>query len=312
MTTQAGKAVHIPVLRDEVVEAVGASRGGLFLDCTFGGGGHTRAMLDAHPEVWVVAVDRDARALARAEVWKGEYGDRLELYHGTFSHIEEHVGQRKFHGIIADLGMSTDQLKEGRGFSFSDGDALDMRMNEAEGMTAQEFLNTASDRDLYLALVEGGVGKGARQLVSAIQRNRPIVSATQLAEVVRGSMAAKRGESGVHPATVVFQAVRMAINREKDEIIGLLESIPHLVIPGGRFACITFHSIEDRLVTNQLREWESGGSYPASWRGPRELKKMGRLTSKKPIVPSDDEVNRNPASRSARLRVFEFDNDFLK
>jgi 16S rRNA (cytosine1402-N4)-methyltransferase len=309
MTVVSGEAVHISVLREESVEALRVDRGGIFLDCTFGGGGHTRALLDCHPQVHVVGIDRDARALARAQGWREKYGERLELFHGTFSHIEELVGVRRFEGVLADLGMSTDQLREGRGFSFTDGDSLDMRMNEAEGMTAQEFLNTASDRDLYLALVEGGIGKGARALVSSIQRARPITSAQHLADIVRGSSGAKRSES-VHPATVVFQAIRMAVNKEREEIEGLLESIPHLIQPGGRFACITFHSIEDRLVTNRLREWDSGGSYPASWRGPREEKKLGTLMSKKPILPTESEVLRNPAARSARLRVFEFGSDF--
>jgi 16S rRNA (cytosine1402-N4)-methyltransferase len=208
--------------------------------------------------------------------------------------------------------MSTDQLKEGRGFSFADGASLDMRMDESRGVSAQEFLNTASERELYLALVEGGVGKGARSLVAAIQRARPFETAQQLADVVRSGAGAKRSESGVHPATVVFQAIRMAVNQEREEIAGLLESVPHLIQPNGRFACITFHSIEDRLVTNQMREWESGGSYPASWRGPRDGKCYGALVSKKPILPSENEISINPASRSAKLRVFEFSGDFLK
>ena len=312
MTSSAGKAVHIPVMRDEVVASVKAHEGGVVLDCTFGGGGHTRALLDAHPDLWVVGIDRDRRALDRAEEWRGAYGERLELLHGSFAHVEELVGSRRFHGIVADLGMSTDQLREGRGFSFADADTLDMRMDESQGVSAREFLNSASDRELYLALVEGGVGKGARSIVGAIQRARPIETAQQLADLVRSSAGAKRSESGVHPATVVFQAIRMAINQEREEIAGLLESVPHLIQPHGRFACITFHSIEDRLVTNQMREWESGGSYPASWRGPREGRCYGALVSKKAVLPSENEVAINPASRSAKLRVFEFSGDFLK
>jgi 16S rRNA (cytosine1402-N4)-methyltransferase len=202
--------------------------------------------------------------------------------------------------------MSTDQLYEERGFSFSDQGAFDMRMNETDGITAAEFVNGASERELYLALVKGGVGKNAKQIGHAIQRARPITTAKELGEVIRQSQLGKRGESKSHPATVVFQAIRIHINREREEIEDLLEAAPHLVKPGRRLAIITFHSLEDRIVTGRLREWESAGTFPASWRGPREGRQLGHLTTRKPIVPSDEEIDRNPASRSARLRVFEF------
>ncbi len=306
MTDEARAAIHIPVLRDEVVDALGATVSGLFLDCTFGGGGHSRAILDGHADNRVVGLDRDLRAITRGKMWQHEYGDRLELIHGSFSQIEELVSSRVFDGVLADLGMSTDQLYEERGFSFSDQGAFDMRMNETDGITAAEFVNGASERELYLALVKGGVGKNGKQIAQAIQRARPIATAKELGEVIRQSQLGKRGESRSHPATVVFQAIRIHINREREEIEDLLEAAPHIVKSGRRLAIITFHSLEDRIVTSQLREWESAGTFPASWRGPREGRQLGRLTTRKPILPSDAEIDRNPASRSARLRVFEF------
>jgi 16S rRNA (cytosine1402-N4)-methyltransferase len=207
--------------------------------------------------------------------------------------------------------MSTDQLREGRGFSFADAEALDMRMNdEGAGMTAAEFVNTSSERDIYVALAEGGVGATARAIASILVRERPFESAVQLAEVIRMSHLGKRSESKVHPATVVFQALRMKVNREREEIEALLDAAPRLVKSGGRLAVITFHSVEDKLVTNRMRRWESAGSYPASWRGSRTEKRLGRVVSRKPIVPNEEERLRNPASRSARLRVFEFDQNF--
>lgn len=301
---------HVPVMLAATVEALRGSSGGMFLDCTFGGGGHTRALLDASEDSWVIALDRDRRAIERGRRWVTQYGERLELIHAPFSEVESAVSYRGFHGVLADLGMSTDQLREGRGFSFSDAEALDMRMDEGAGMTAAEFVNTSSERDIYVALAEGGVGATARAIAGTLVRERPFESAIQLAEVIRMSHLGKRSDSKVHPATVVFQALRMKVNREKEEIEALLDAAPRLVRNGGRLAVITFHSVEDKLVTNRMRSWESAGSYPASWRGPRTEKRIGRVVCRKPIVPDDDERARNPASRSARLRVFQFDQDF--
>ena len=256
MSETSGDAVHVPVLLREVVEQLQAERGGMFLDCTFGGGGHTRALLDASPESWVVAFDRDRRALERAQRWAGEYGDRLTLIHSAFSEVADLVGSNRFDGILADLGMSTDQLYEGRGFSFSDEGPLDMRMDESAPMTAQDFVNSASERDLYIALAEGGVGTTARQLARTMVSQRPFSSAKQLADVVRSSHLGKKGTSKAHPATVVFQALRMKINREREEIQALLEAAPQLVKgQGSRLAVITFHSVEDTLVAREMRRW---------------------------------------------------------
>jgi 16S rRNA (cytosine1402-N4)-methyltransferase len=180
-------------------------------------------------------------------------------------------------------------------------------MDESVGPSAQDFLNTASEREIFVALAQGGVGVTAKQLARILAAKRPFSSARELADVVKASQLGKRSESRVHPATVVFQALRIWVNQEIDQIESFLEAVPQLVKPGGRLAVITFHSIEDKLVAHRMRTWESAGSYPASWRGPREERKIGRVWPKKPILPSDHEVEMNPASRSARLRVFEFD-----
>jgi 16S rRNA (cytosine1402-N4)-methyltransferase len=307
MSSGDGGAVHIPVLLREVVEQLQAEKGGMFLDCTFGGGGHTRAILDASPESWVVALDRDRRAIERGSRWAPQYGERLTLVHAPFSQAREVIGLTRFDGILADLGMSTDQLREGRGFSFADEGILDMRMDEESTQTAQDFINTASEREVYRALAEGGVGQSARQLARVLVAERPFESAKQLAEAVRASFLGKKGPSKAHPATVVFQALRMKINREREEIEELMGAAPGLVKgAGSRLAMITFHSIEDTLVAREMRRWEAAGSYPASWRGPRTDKQLGRCVSRKPICPDEDEVRLNPASRSAKLRVFEF------
>lgn len=304
--------VHIPIMVDEVIEALRAKQGGMFLDCTFGSGGHTKAILDASPDAWVVAMDRDRRAIERGGALVSEYGERLKLVHAPFGELDTAVSFKGFDGILADLGMSTDQLKEGRGFSFVDEASLDMRMDESSGMSAQEFLNTAAEREIYVALAEGGVGQNARFIARAIVQERPFESACQLAEVVKQSHLGKKGESRAHPATVVFQALRMKVNDEIGQLEHFLQAVPKVSKKGSRFAVITFHSIEDKIVTNRMRSWESAGSYPASWRGARTEVRIGHVVHRKPIVPSDDEISRNAASRSARLRVLEFEKDFSK
>jgi 16S rRNA (cytosine1402-N4)-methyltransferase len=297
---------HVPVMVGEVLELLRAKDGGVFLYCTFGGGGHTEAIIAAHPHASVVAIDRDVRAIERGRAWAGQYGDRLSLYHGAFSQVEQLISLRGFDGVLADLGMSTDQLREGRGFSFADEGALDMRMDESVGESAADFINFSSEQEICRALREGGVGSHAFGLARALVRERPFQSARQVAEVVRHSQLGKRSPSKVHPATVVFQAVRMRVNRELLEIDELLEVVPRLVKPGGRLAVITFHSIEDRVVTNRMRAWGTAGTYPSSWRGPRTERSIGQVVSRKAITPSAEEVQRNPASRSAKLRGFEF------
>lgn len=313
MNQATGDAVHIPVMLNEVIEALGARSGGMFLDCTFGGGGHTRAILNANPDSCVVAIDRDSRAIERGRRWSSEYGSRLELIHTPFSGMVKAVSNTTFDGALADLGMSTDQLREGRGFSFADQGALDMRMDEGLGNdTAAEFINKASEREIFIALAEGGVGKNARSIARTIIFERPFASAKALADAVKASQLGKRSESKTHPATVVFQALRMKVNNELGEIKQLLEDAPCIVKKGGRLAAITFHSIEDKLVTNCMRKWESAGSYPANWRGNRTEKRIGLVVNRKAIVPSDEEILHNPAARSARLRVFQFGSDFSK
>jgi 16S rRNA (cytosine1402-N4)-methyltransferase len=301
--------VHIPVMVEEVLEALRAGSGGVFLDCTFGSGGHTQAILNASADSWVVALDRDARAIKRGEPLVAEFGDRLTLVHAPFSEVDSAQSFRGFDGVLADLGMSTDQLKEGRGFSFSDHEAFDMRMDESQGMSAQEFVNTSSEREIYLALAEGGVGKNARMIARTIARERPFTSGQHLADTIKSSHLGKSRESRVHPATVVFQAIRMKVNDELGQLERLLERVSRITKKGSRFAVITFHSVEDKVVANRMRSWESGGTYPASWRGARTEIRIGRMVNRKAIVPSEREIEANPASRSARLRVFEFEGD---
>lgn len=299
------ETVHIPVLEREVCEYLQAERGGRFIDCTLGGGGHTIAILKSNPANTVVAVDRDLRALDRARERLKSFGDRVKLVHGRFSKVTEVVSNETFDGMLVDLGISTDQLKENRGFSFGDSAELDMRMDESESISARDIVNNTSERELFLILKKGGVGSEAKTVAHAIVQARPITETRELARVINTSIAGQSRKKQTNPSTVVFQAIRIAVNGELQEIEELMAAAPTLVRGGGRLAMITFHSLEDQLVTSTMRSWEQAGDFPASWRGPRG-RSLGKMVERKAVAPSEEETTRNASSRSARLRVFEF------
>ncbi|WKZ56633.1 MAG: 16S rRNA (cytosine(1402)-N(4))-methyltransferase RsmH [Bdellovibrionota bacterium] len=295
---------HVPVMKEEVLDLLRAAQGGTFLDCTFGGGGHTLALLEAHQHNRIVAVDRDPQAISRGQK-RFAAQPRLRLLAGAFSDLPRLVPDERFDGVLADLGMSTDQLWAGRGFSFNDTDALDMRMNPQAGVSAADLLNTLTQSEIARILKEGGVGKDAAPVARAIVKARPITSAAQLAELVRTTLTAQ-AHSETHPATVVFQALRMAVNDERGQLQALLAHMPALVRTGGRFAAICFHSEEDKLVTRSMRHWEGGGEYSATWPGASRGRSLGTLITKGALLPTDAEVASNPSARSARMRCFEF------
>lgn len=297
---------HISVLLNETVDALLVREQGRYLDCTFGGGGHTSEILRRNGSATVVAFDRDARALERA-VANGIDTARVTLRHAPFSEVATHLTNEKFDGILADLGLSSDQLAEGRGFSFNDEGKLDMRMDESSGETAADLLGMLSERDIARMLSRGGVKLSARY-ARAIKKSNPRTPAELSNCILEATPAAVRYEKDTHPATVVFQAIRIAVNREYEEIEALLEGMPKVAAPGCRVAVICFHSGEDKIVAERFRRWSRGDSTPPSWRGPREKsdKPLGKLLGKDAIRASEEELQANPRARSARLRVFEF------
>lgn len=305
MNSAQEKSIHVPVMKSEVVTMLQAAKGGDFLDCTLGGGGHSEAILEASNANSVVALDRDPSAIERAKGNFAKYGDRFKGIHESFGNVTGAVEGKNFEGMLVDLGLSTDQLKTERGFSFKDSGPLDMRMDSSQYLSAQQVVNEYGFKELFIALKRGGVGNEAKAVAQAIVSARPINDTATLSRVVEGASRGRSNKTGIHPATVTFQAIRMEVNREIDEIAKMLESAPKVVKKGGRLAVITFHSIEDRLITRTMREWEQGDTTPAKI-STVNVSKQGTLLTKKPIVPSDSEVRANPASRSARLRVFEF------
>ncbi|MEZ4754462.1 MAG: 16S rRNA (cytosine(1402)-N(4))-methyltransferase RsmH [Bdellovibrionota bacterium] len=298
-------SVHTSVMTSEVLEFLKASEGGLFLDCTFGGGGHSKAILEANTGNRVIGLDQDIRAIKRGEFLKTQYPERLELHHTSFSNFDKILSGEKFDGVLADLGLSSDQLAEGRGFSFDDSESLDMRMNELSDLSADQIVNTYNESELYRLLKEGGVGKEARAAVRAIVSNRPFGNSKSLAEHLKRAVG--RFEKGKmrNPATVIFQAIRIAVNRELQEIKDFLSKIPSYIKPSGRLAVLTFHSLEDKLTARTMRAWR-GNSEPALWGGVVNSESLGVLLTSKAVVASKRELAENRRARSAKLRVFEF------
>ena len=297
---------HVPVLFNEVMEALQVRDGGTFLDCTVGGGGHLKGILDAHSESSVVGLDRDQNAIDYVSKTLAEYDSRVSLINTPFSNLQSAKSGSPYNGILADFGLCSDQLVEERGFSFNQKAKLDMRMSQDQEFSAEDIVNNFEVRKLKRILLVGGVGKNSGRYAKAIFSNRPVLDTAQLAKIISEATPFRdRKES--HPATVVFQAIRIAVNDELGEIESLLDQVPDLVADKGRLVCIAFHSLEDRLVAKTMRKWQ-GERGPANWPGGVALSRMslGALLTKKAVTASKEEVLANPRARSAKMRVFEF------
>jgi 16S rRNA (cytosine1402-N4)-methyltransferase len=299
-------SVHLSVLPNEVVQLLKAAEGGDFIDCTLGGGGHTQLILDANINNTVFACDRDSRAIERCKKKFSKYGSRITIVKARFSEVAEVAAGRKFDGLLADLGISTDQLFEERGFSFKDEGDLDMRMDQDSELSADEVVNKYAEKDLVGVFKRGGVASQAKYYARAIVKARPIQSTSALAQILAQVALRSGTKKKVHPATVAMQAIRIEVNQELNEIHSLLENIPSLLKDKGRAALISFHSGEDKLVAQAFRKWAETDSVPAWWVGERKAKvvAIGSMLSNEAITPTPEEVLSNAASRSARLRVF--------
>jgi 16S rRNA (cytosine1402-N4)-methyltransferase len=290
--------MHEPVMVAEVLEHLAPSRGGVFVDCTLGLGGHAKALLEGGASR-LIGLDRDPAALELAREGLSAFGDRVELVHSDYRSIEDVLDARgltEVEGVLADLGVSSMQLDApGRGFSFRRDEPLDMRMDTTAGPTAAEAIRDADERELADVIYEFGEERHARRIARALveRRKRAAIETTgQLADVVRRAIP-RKGYMRIDPATRTFQAIRIWVNRELEGLDAFLTQSARRLSPGGRLAVITFHSLEDRIVKHTLRSLQAAGEIGLTVR------------TKRPLVPTEGEIQRNPRARSAKLRAAE-------
>ena len=301
---------HEPVLCAEVLDCA-PPQPRLLVDATLGGGGHALALLERFPRAELFGCDRDPEAVAAARARLEPASGRVLIKQARFSELPHHLLAASVNYLLADLGVSSHQLDTGpRGFSFTQDGPLDMRMDPgAAGPTAATLVNTLRPPALLDVLRRFGEERFAPRIVQAIAAARaeqPIETTGRLARIVAQAVPAKFQRRGFHPATRVFQALRIAVNDELGELERLLDGALPLLAPGGRLAIIAFHSLEDRLVKDRFRDWEQPCTCPPNMPACVCGKvPLGRRVTRKPITASEAEAARNPRSRSARLRVFE-------
>ncbi len=299
---------HVTVLLDEAVAALDIQADGCYVDATFGRGGHSRLILQRlGPRGRLIALDRDQAAVNAAA---GIADERFRIVHSHFSELKQvlsEAGVEYVHGVLLDLGISSPQIDEGeRGFSFRFDGPLDMRMDQSRGQTAAEFLALATEQQLKGVIKDYGEERFAKQIARAIVAQRangqPIATTGQLAKIVAGAV--PKVEPGQDPATRTFQALRIFLNQELEELSLVLPQCLALLAPGGRLAVISFHSLEDRIVKRFIRSEEDRDDLPANFPvRARDLPQPRLVAVGHAIRPSADEVARNPRSRSAVLRV---------
>ena len=285
--TEAPAFFHLSVLSRELIAGLEIRPGGHYLDATVGGGGHSRLILEAAPDVRVTAIDQDEQAIAAAKTELHHSGERIQFWHGNFTKYQPNGIE--FDGIIADLGVSSAQFDfPERGFSFRHQAELDMRMNQRQSLTAAEIINHWKEAELADIFFKYGEERLSRRIARAIVEKRPFQTTTELAEAIAYSVPRQYRYGRIHPATRVFQALRIVVNDELKSLETFLNQAPTWLKLGGKIGIISFHSLEDRLVKHSFRE-----------------SPILQVLTKKPITPQDDELENNPRSRSAKLRIAE-------
>lgn len=278
---------HLPVLSREVLAGLAVRPGGCYLDATVGGGGHSRMILAAAPDVRVTAIDQDEEAMSAARRNLVEYEGQVDFIHTNFANYQ--FPKDKFDGIIADLGVSSHHLDSPeRGFSFRHDAGLDMRMDRRQSLTAADVVNEWDEAELADVFFKYGEERLSRRIARRILERRPFSTTGELAFAIASSVPAKYRHGRIHPATRVFQALRIVVNDELQSLETFIAQAPQALVPGGRIAIISFHSLEDRLVKHGLRN-----------------SPLLRVLTKKPIEAQEDEIVNNPRSRSAKLRIAE-------
>ena len=286
---------HQPVLLREALEYLNVRPDGTYIDATLGAGGHAEAILERLERGRLLGIDRDPTALAGARARLAAFGEKLIVLAGNFAEIDAlHAasGLPPADGLLADLGVSSTQLEDAsRGFSFALPGPLDMRMDPSSGTTAEELVNHMPERDLADLIFQLGEERYSRRIARAIVEARPIRETTELAQVVTRAIPSRSGLHQIHPATRTFLALRLAVNRELENLERLLAKALDVLRPQGRLVIISFHSLEDRLVKRAFQSWQREG--------------QARLLARKVVRPSQEELDRNPRARSAKLRAAE-------
>jgi 16S rRNA (cytosine1402-N4)-methyltransferase len=298
---------HIPVLLNETLSLFEEMQEGYFIDCTCGFGGHSEAILKAHPNIKLIALDQDIEALNFAKKRLEKFGDRVEFYHSRASKILEKFADLPIAGILADIGVSSYQLDERkRGFNF-EGDVLDMRMDQSQEFSAKDVVNFYSLNELEKIFKEYGEERYYKKIAQKIierRKEKKFTSSKELADFIASFIPRKK----IHPATQVFQAIRIEVNQELVELEAILDKSLKIANNGTILSIITFHSLEDRIVKQTFKEWSKECICPSdAFRcecGRNNAK--GKILNKKPLVATKEEILLNPRSRSAKVRGFMF------
>ena len=306
---------HRPVMAEEVTDLLAAVPTGLVVDATVGGGGHSRALLTTRPDLHLLGIDRDPVAVAAAAAALAPFGDRVRIVQGGFESLPEIVGNADIVGnegivaILFDLGVSSPQLdRPVRGFSYwADAAPLDMRMDSVQTLTAETVVNEYSESDLAALIARNGEERYARRIAAEIVAARPLQTIGDLVDAVKRGIPAAARRRGGHPARRTFQAIRMEVNRELPSLEAGLDESVHLLKPEGRIVVLAYHSLEDRMVKERFADWsrtEEPGYVPTGL--PRATRNpITRLLTRRPLRPSEAEVEENPRAASARLRAVE-------
>ena len=304
---------HKSVLLQECIDALNIRPDGIYLDGTLGGAGHSSQIARRLTEGGrLIGVDRDRTALAAAKERLAPYADRVTLVHSNFAEIDailDSLGIPAVNGMLFDLGVSSPQLDDAsRGFSYMADAPLDMRMDKDDALTAGEVVNTWPQGELRRILYDYGEERYAPQIAAAICRARekaPVETTLELVDIIRSAMPAQALREKQHPAKRSFQAIRIAVNDELGAVSRMMQAAVGRLNPGGRLAVITFHSLEDRIVKSEMQQAARGCTCPPEF--PQCIcgkKSKGRVLTRKPILPSEEELERNPRARSAKLRAF--------
>jgi 16S rRNA (cytosine1402-N4)-methyltransferase len=296
-----GEVGHVSVLLKEAIDFLAIRRGGTYIDATLGLGGHSFEIARRlGPQGHLIGFDKDTHAIELAQQRLSRIGGddrpKITLLHSSYAEVPQHVPSAHADGLLADLGVSSLQFGDAaRGFSFQAEGPLDMRMDPQDERTADQVVNHMREEDLANVIYEFGEERRSRRIARAIVRARPIRTTAHLAQVISAALRSMKHDYGarekIHPATRTFQAIRIFVNRELDDLKALLQAAPRVLRPGGRLVVISFHSLEDRIVKDALRDGAKAGIY--------------EVLTKKPVTATEEEIDRNPRSRSAKLRAAE-------